>query len=94
MYHYGNIAKADGDRAFSCGLNTGLYYLKWLAKEGCKLDPFTKAVEERACAYPLLRPRLIKGLGDCAKHDDKIDAVEQEIICAIAVAMDCPQPIL
>ena len=100
LFHYGridnsNAAKADEERAFTRGLNTvGLYTQQLIAKEQCTLDKFTAAVETLADAYPLLKPRLLKGLSDCALHDKQISPVEREMISAIAAVMDCPLPML
>ena len=58
------------------------------------MDDFVHAVNKLANCYPLLKPKLLKGLADCAKHDGKITLVENELIAAIAAVMDCPQPLL
>lgn len=93
LFHYGSNASEEGERAFTRGANTaGLYNTTLLPVSQCTLDKFTDAVDRLANAYPLLKPRLIKGLCDCAQHDGKIDPVEREIITAIAAVMDSPQP--
>lgn len=97
LFHFGKAqdGAVNDDRAFSRGLNTaGLYSQELLAKELCTLDKFTAAVDTLAAAYPLLKPRLLKGLSDCALHDNHISPVEREMISAIAAIMDCPLPVL
>ena len=95
LVHYGDNEPAKRDQAFSRGANTaGLYTLTLLPKEDCNLDHFISAVNKLANCYPLLKPRLLKGLADCAKHDGNIRVVEQEMISAIAAVMDCPVPAL
>lgn len=95
LFHYGDN-DAEGDkRAFTRALNrVGLYTLELLDKKDCTLNQFTEAVDTLANCYPLLKPRLLKGLTDCAKHDDIISPVEREMISAIAAVMDCPLPAL
>lgn len=93
LFHHGENSVEEGERAFSRGLNTvGLYTGALLNKEDCTIDKFTASVEMLARSYPLLKPRLIKGLVDCAKQDGKITAIEREMISAIAAAMDSPIP--
>ncbi len=95
LAHYGSDDVSECERAFNRGANTtGLYTLTLLAKENCTLDAFVTAVNKLANCYPLLKPRLLKGLADCAKHDGAISAVEKEMISAISAVMDCPVPIL
>jgi Zn-dependent protease with chaperone function len=94
LAHHGQHAdeKTLG-RAFNRGSNTaGLYSITLLAKEKCLLDDFTKAVNKLANCYPLLKPKLLKGLADCARHDGKISVEESEIIASVAAVIDCPTP--
>lgn len=85
----------DIQRAFSRGANTaGLYNIQLMLREQCQLDDFIKAVEKLANCYPLIKPKLLKGLCDCARHDGVIADQEREMIAAIAAVMDCPQPLL
>ena len=88
LFHYGDN-DAEGDkRAFTRALNrVGLYTLELLDKKDCTLNQFTEAVDTLASYYPLLQPRLLKGLSDCAKHDDIVSPIEREMISAIAAGM-------
>ena len=54
------------------------------------MSEFAKAVNELALVAPLLKPRLLKGLVDCAKQDKQVDHGERELISAIAAIIDCP----
>jgi Zn-dependent protease with chaperone function len=81
------------ERAFGRGANAaGLYNTEPLALENCLLDDFVKAVDKLANCYPLLKPRLLKGLVLCAEFDGVVTAEEQEILTAIAAVIDCPMP--
>lgn len=85
--------QADAEKAFARGANTaGLYRQSLIAEADCDLDAFTRAVNKLANSYPLLKPRLLKGLADCAMHDDIVNPVEKEIITAVAAVIDSPLP--
>jgi hypothetical protein len=56
------------------------------------VSEFSKAVNELADSYPLLKPRLLKGMAMCASHDGVLSAREVEILVAVAAVMDCPVP--
>lgn len=93
LAHHGHASESDAQRAFNRGANTaGLYRLQMLPADQCALDDFIKAANLLARCYPLLKPRLLKGLVDCARLDELIAPVEREIIAAMAAIMDCPQP--
>ena len=95
LCHFGDNSEEDMEKAFNRGANTaGLYNLSILPLQQCKLNDFVSAVNTLANCYPLLKPRLLKGLAECAKQDGKISTVEQEMITAIAAVMDSPMPLL
>jgi Zn-dependent protease with chaperone function len=70
----------------------GLDSLVLLAEAQCTLDEFSKAVTKLSHCFPLLKPKLLKGLAECVKHDGKISPPEREILLSIAAVMDCPMP--
>ncbi len=85
--------RQEMERAFHRGANTaGLYTLELLSAESIQIDDFVKAANQLARCYPLLKPRLLKGMADCIRHDGEITAEEREILAALAAVMDCPQP--
>ena len=85
--------ETDIEKAFHRGANTaGLYTATLMPEADCSMDEFVKAANKLANCYPLLKPKLLKGFADCARHDGKINTVEREVIAAIAAVMDCPQP--
>lgn len=93
LAHYGHQESKDVERAFGRGANTvGLYAVKLLPRDQCPLDGFIKAANKLADCYPLLKPKLLKGLVDCARLDGEITASEKEIVASIAAVIDCPAP--
>ena len=42
--------------------------------------------------YPLLKPRLLKAMEVCARHNDRLNALEREVLVSVAAVMDCPVP--
>lgn len=79
--------------AFGRGANAaGLYDIALLDKQQCSMETFSAAVNKLANCYPLLKPRLLKGLADCARHDGEIKLIEKEILTSLAAVMDCPMP--
>ena len=93
LAHHGHSSQQDKEKAFHRGANTaGGYTLALLDENSCQLDRFSKSVEKLANCYPLLKPRLLKGLADCARQDGIITPVEKDIITVIAAVIDCPMP--
>tara|TARA_R110001592_G_scaffold7032_2_gene39464 strand:+ start:31203 stop:33407 length:2205 start_codon:yes stop_codon:yes gene_type:complete len=64
--------------------------LKFLTLEDCHGKGFSQAVHHLSLAYPLLKPRIIKGLLAAIHFDEEITDKERYVITAIAVVMDCP----
>ena len=90
---YGQDQQTEEDVAknFYRGANTtGLYRITLLAKKDCQIRKLSAALDKLANCYPLVKPKLLKGLIDCAKHDDRITAQEQGIIRTVAAIIDCP----
>ena len=64
------------------------------------LIPFLrpKLIEQLNCAiehkvpYPLLKPRLLKGMAQCVAQDGILHPVEKQVLTAVAAVMDCPLP--
>ena len=70
----------------------GLHNLTLKPLAECGVTEFSKAVNKLANCYPLLKPRLLKGMALCAAHNEKLAAVEVEILVSVAAVMDCPVP--
>ena len=89
----GHTDLEDAEKAYTRGANTaGLYTYPLLKNEPFQIRQFSQAVNKLACCYPLVKPRLLKGLADCAKHDGRLLPLEKEMIATIAAIIDCPAP--
>ena len=65
-----------------------------LEEQQFSIDSFVDAVNQLANCYPLLKPKLLKALRDCATHDNAVNAEELEILSAVAAVMDSPVPLI
>ncbi|MEE8379326.1 MAG: M48 family metalloprotease, partial [Gammaproteobacteria bacterium] len=93
LAHYGHQDIKEIERAFGRGANTtGLYSIRLIAKEQCRLVDFIKAATKLANCYPLLKQKLLNGMVFCVKQDGEITTAEKEIITSMAAVMDCPIP--
>ena len=85
----------DAPHVFRLGAdNLNLSDITLLPSEACDVTDFSSAVHTLADCYPLLKPRLLKGMRLAAGEDGKLTAVEREIIASVAAVMDCPVPSL
>jgi Zn-dependent protease with chaperone function len=90
---HGHDNDTDRQAAFTRGVESaGLYDLGMRPREECSVAEFSRAVNKLADCYPLLKPRLLKGMAKCAAHDGALSAREVELLVAVAAVMDCPVP--
>ncbi|MEE4193329.1 MAG: M48 family metallopeptidase [Halieaceae bacterium] len=90
---HGHQDEDDRKAAFHRGVESvGLYNLTLQPMEECGVAEFSRAVNKLADCYPLLKPRLLKGMAKCAAHDGELTPEEVEILVAVAAVMDCPVP--
>ncbi len=90
---HGHQDEEDRKAAFHRGVESvGLYNLILRPLEECGVAEFSRAVNKLADCYPLLKPRLLKGMAQCAAHDGVLLPEEVEILVAVAAVMDCPVP--
>lgn len=83
----------DSEGGFQRGAEAaGLDSLRLLSESECSLDDFSRAVAALANCFPLLKPKILKGLAACVRHDGRIAACEREMLLSIAAVMDCPLP--
>jgi Zn-dependent protease with chaperone function len=61
-------------------------------REALSVRAFSEAVHTLADCYPLLKPRILKAMGEAASENGHICAVEYEILASIAAVIDCPLP--
>ena len=98
VVHYGfedqDPASADAQDkrlAFLRAADTaGIEGIRLLAKSECDGRLFSQAVNHLSLAYPLLKPRLLKGCLAAIHFDQMISDQERYVITAIACVMDCP----
>jgi Zn-dependent protease with chaperone function len=89
----GHADENESAAAFARGMESvGLQSLQLRPLAECAVAEFSRAVTELADCYPLLKPRLLKGMAACAAHDEQLTAQECEILVAVAAVMDCPVP--
>lgn len=78
-------------KAFNEGCKSaGIDNIELLSIDMCQSGKFTRAVHELGLAYPLLKPRLLKGLYAAAKSDEVVTAKQSFLIKGVAAVMDCP----
>lgn len=95
LAHYGVNNLDEKQRAFNRGAYAaGFYTLALLEEQQFSIDSFVDAVNQLANCYPLLKPKLLKALRDCAAHDNAVNAEELEILSAVAAVMDSPVPLI
>lgn len=91
VVHYGGGQEAAKLKAFNKACNVaGTYTIKLLPIKLCSQAKFTRAIHALGQAYPLLKPRLIKGLVRAAHSDEQVNDDERQVIRGIAAVMDCP----
>ena len=78
-------------KAFGKATNlAGVYSENLLSEEQCSGVTFTRAIHELSKCYPLLKPRLLKGLVLAAQQNDHLHPHERLLISTIALIWDCP----
>ena len=83
--------QASYQQAFKAGCESAaIGELILLPIDECQSARFTRAVHELGLAYPLLKPRLLKGLQAAAKSDSLVTAQQTYLIKGVAAVMDCP----
>lgn len=86
-----SVLEEERAKAFGQASNVaGMYTAKLLPLEQCSGVSFTRAIHELSRAYPLLKPRLLKGLVKVAQSDGYLNSHERALIATIALIWDCP----
>lgn len=90
---HGHGREPERERAFTRAVQSvGLYNEKLRPLEECNVQVFSQAVHHLADCFPLLKPRLLKGMALCAEQDGILHPVETQVLTAVAAVMDCPLP--
>jgi hypothetical protein len=83
----------SAEQAFRRGTEElGLDWLTLLPLENCSVAGFSKAAQELADCYPLLKPRILKAMALAASANGDVCDKERELVRALAAVMDCPIP--
>ena len=83
----------DSDTVFRLAADQlGFAKMAIMPPEQASVAAFSKAVQELADCYPLLKPRLLKAMTMAAGADGQLNPAEREIIASMAAVMDCPVP--
>jgi len=91
LIHLSTTGAELQQKAFDRASNiAGMYSANLLSVDKCTSAAFTRAVHELTRSYPLLKPRLIKGLIHAAHSDGKLHDHERALINTIALIWDCP----
>jgi len=86
-----DMHERDRTLAFGKACNTaGVYQGTLMDAPACSGKVFRQAVNALRQCYPLLMPRLIKGLVNAAKQDGVVHDHEHAMIHTIAIIWDCP----
>lgn len=93
LAHYGHTDHENAHAAFGHSMKSmDCSDLEIMPRAECQLEDFSAAVNKLGLCYPLLKPRILKGMVSCMQYDHELLPVEIEIISSIAAAMDCPLP--
>jgi len=98
VVHYGfedqdqsTVDEQDKRLAFLRAVDVaGVKGISLLTKKDCDGKAFSQAVHRLSLAFPLLKPRLLKGCLAAIHFDQRISDQERYVITAIACVMDCP----
>lgn len=88
---YAGDHQGDEVKAFNRACNaSGLYNLSILSRDECGGEKFSNALAQLSLSFPLLKPRLVKGLIAAAHSNEVVNNKEYCLIKGIAAVMDCP----
>ncbi len=73
----------------ACGV-AGIHDTPLLPSEQCQTRQFSLAAAALARAFPLLKPRMLKGLIKAAQSDGIVLQEERLLITTLSIMMDCP----
>jgi hypothetical protein len=93
MAYAGQHVQGDVEKAFSSATQTlETNGLALLAKNNISLSRLDLALEKLARLKPLAKSRLLKACVASIVHDQRVSAVELELLRAFSDVLDCPMP--
>lgn len=82
----------DADAAFAAGAESLDLSLDLIEVSKIDFEILNGALDELAEIKPLQKPALLKACLSCITADGKVQAIEAELLRAIAATVDCPVP--
>ena len=86
------LGEGDTLAAFQRGATSLNMALTLPAVDQMGVQAFSKAVDQLANCYPLLKVDILKAMAEVAKEDGSICHREMTLVKAIAAVIDCPIP--
>ena len=80
------------EETFAAGTDGLKMSLQLIAVSKIDFDTLNNALDDLANLKPLQKPALLKACVRCITADGKIEAIETELLRAIAATIDCPVP--
>ncbi len=80
------------DEAFSAGAKSLNFPISLIDLSKINFDILNDALDQLAALKPLQKPALLKACVSCISADGKLQAIEVELLRAIAATVDCPLP--
>lgn len=91
VVYYGSNSSEDQALAFEAGCRAlGVADITLLPIEACGSGKFSRSAHQLGLAYPLLKPRILKGLIQAAQADAVVSNRQRYVIKGLAAVMDCP----
>ena len=82
----------SSEEAFAAGTETLQMQLGLIEVSKIDFEILNSALDDLADLKPLQKPALLKACVSCISADGKIQAIEAELLRAIAATIDCPMP--
>jgi Zn-dependent protease with chaperone function len=93
MAHAGQQSQGDVEKAFQSAVQVlGLGGLAPIAKNDISLSRLDQALEKVSGLKPLVKPRLLRACVASIVQDERVSAVEMELLRAFSDVLDCPMP--
>lgn len=93
LAYSGTKSKSEAQAAFNAAIIPLRFAtLAILPTEDCSMSRLDTALSQLNQVKPLQKPTLLKAMGKCVAHDNKITVTEAELFRAMADGLNCPMP--
>jgi len=82
----------SSEETFAAGADALKLSLQLISVSNIDFEALNNALDELVDLKPLQKPALLKACVSCITADGKIQAIETELLRAIAATIDCPMP--